>query len=180
MGIPAIPFQQLDKFGASRLYFWPIYWTYSFQANRFKLVEWLDFRTRLRHSFLENCFRFQLFKARQERIGFSLLQRIEALSTLKIGSIPASLQPCQLYCWDSRSYINGFASPENCISASASLHPTFLDPLFSSRQLWRVPIERISDGFHYIPCPCGTCVSIMFFQQVIRLEEMLYEDFEIK
>lgn len=44
------------------------------------------------------------------------------------------------------------------------------------------PIERISDGFHYImlPCPCGTCVSIMFFQQVIRLEEMLYEDFEIK
>jgi len=32
----------------------------------------------------------------------------------------------------------------------------------------------------HTPCPCGTCVSIMFFQQVIRLEEVLYEDFEIK
>ena len=48
--------------------------------------------------------------------------------------------------------------------------------------LFGVPIERLSDGFHDImlPCPCGTCVSIMFFQQVIRLEEVLYEDFEIK
>ena len=48
--------------------------------------------------------------------------------------------------------------------------------------LFGEPIERLSDGFHDImlPCPCGTCVSIMFFQQVIRLEEVLYEDFEIK
>ena len=57
-----------------------------------------------------------------------------------------------------------------------------IQSVFDFSILFGEPIERLSDGFHDImlPCPCGTCVSIMFFQQVIRLEEVLYEDFEIK